>query len=110
MTTARFAATALLALALFSGAVAAPDDTRLPVPDAVARAPAVAALRKEIAADLKSKDADVKRKLARTLLDRAADAKSDAVNRYVLLDQVIIKMTRYNNCIDSVPIFLHKIP
>jgi peptidyl-prolyl cis-trans isomerase B (cyclophilin B) len=84
---ARLAVVVLVAVAALRGALAAPDDARLPVPDAAARAPVAAQIRKDNAADLKSKDVEVKRKLAHTFLDRAADAKADAVQRYVLFEQ-----------------------
>src|SRR6187455_2952392 len=78
---------AVLALAVLRASAGPPQDARAPVPDAAARAPIAAALRKEFRDDLKSKDAGVKRKLVRTLLDRAAVLKDDPLTRYVLLDE-----------------------
>ena len=57
------------------------------MPDATARATAVAALKKEFREEFRSKDPAVLRTLAGTLLDRSAAAEGDPVARYVLLEQ-----------------------
>ncbi len=67
----------------------AADETRAPIPDTGARGTAVSELRKEFRDKLDSKDAEVRRTLARTLIDRAMEAGADPVRRYVLLDQAI---------------------
>jgi len=85
-TRTRVAGVLLLAVAAFVGAAEEPADSRLPVPDAAARGPVAAELKKELGDKLKSKDAEAKRTLARSLLDRAAASDADAVKRYVLLD------------------------
>jgi len=76
----------VLALVL-SAALSAFADDRAPIPDRGARTGVVAALKKEFRAEFRSKDADVKRTLARKLLERAAGAKDDVARRYVLLEQ-----------------------
>ena len=78
---------AVLLVAAAAGTRADGDDARLPVPDPAARATAVAELKKELGDKLRSKDADVKRKLAQSLLDRPGAAAGDPVQRYVLLEQ-----------------------
>ncbi len=64
-------------------------ESRGAVPDPAARANAATELRKEQRAGFESKDPEVRRALARTLLERADGAETDALHRYVLLDQAV---------------------
>jgi len=84
--TSRLAACALLLVLAMTGGAEEAADGRAPVPDASARTPVVAELRKEYADKLKAKDADAKKAFARALLDRAAAPEPDAVKRYVLFE------------------------
>jgi cyclophilin family peptidyl-prolyl cis-trans isomerase len=79
----------LLAVAALPGAWAGADETRAPVPDTGARANAVSELRKELRDKLESKDPEIRRTLARTLIERAKTSETDPVKRYVLLDQAL---------------------
>jgi cyclophilin family peptidyl-prolyl cis-trans isomerase len=76
-------------VATFATPRATPDEARVPVPEPAARTPVVAELRKELKDELKSKDPEVRRKLARRLLERAASTKDDAVRAFVLLEQAL---------------------
>jgi peptidyl-prolyl cis-trans isomerase B (cyclophilin B) len=69
------------ALALAGSVASAAEDPRVPVPEPGARSAAAAQLKKEFKTEFGAKDADTRRKLARTLLDRAA-ADGDAATRY----------------------------
>jgi peptidyl-prolyl cis-trans isomerase B (cyclophilin B) len=80
----------LTSLGLLLAATALAQDARLPVPEAAARAPLVAQVKKEWKDDLAAKDPDVRRKAARAMLERAGDAKTDAAMRYVLLEQAAV--------------------
>jgi cyclophilin family peptidyl-prolyl cis-trans isomerase len=62
-------------------------DDRLPVPDAAARTAAVAEVRKELHEELKSKDPEARRALARNLLERAKSPAGAATHRYALFDE-----------------------
>jgi cyclophilin family peptidyl-prolyl cis-trans isomerase len=85
-TTTRVACFLVLLVAASPGVGDGPADARLPVPDAAARGPVAAELKKELGDKLKTKDLESKRSLARTLIERAAAPDADAVKRYVLLD------------------------
>ncbi len=84
---AGLAVAALLLACALPVVLAADEDARSPVPDPAVRAPAVAELRRELREELKSKDPEAKRALARKLIERARAAEVDAVKRYVLLDE-----------------------
>ena len=80
----------LLVLAALAGTFAAADEGPAPVPDPAARANAATELKKEHRTGYESKDVEVRRALARTFLERAQATETDAVHRYVLLDQAVV--------------------
>jgi peptidyl-prolyl cis-trans isomerase B (cyclophilin B) len=80
----------VLGLLLLVGTLAGADDTRAPVPDTALRGAAVSELRKEFHAQFDAKDVEVRKKLARTMIDRARSSESDPATRYALLDQSIL--------------------
>ena len=80
----------VLWLLLLVGGLARADDTRAPVPDTAVRGAAVSELRKEYHDKLDAKDVEVRRKLARTLIDRAREPEPAPAERYVLLEQSIL--------------------
>ncbi len=79
------AAVALLVALSVAGPTSAAEE-RAPVPEKDARAPALASCNKEFRTELKSKDPEVKKSLATTLLDRAA-GDEDLARRYVYIEQ-----------------------
>src|SRR5690606_30437089 len=79
----------LLLLAVLPGSRAVADEGRAAVPDPAARANAIAELKKQHRVAYESKDPEVRRALARTLIDGAGASEGDAVRRYVLLDQAL---------------------
>jgi hypothetical protein len=85
----RLACGVLLLVAALPGALAQADEGRAAIPDPAARANAGTELKKEHRTGYESKDPEVRRTLARTLLERANAAEVDAVHRYVLLDQAV---------------------
>ena len=76
----------LVALLALSRAGARSEGDRLPIPDAAARATALTDLRKEFADKLKSRDPEVRRALARALLERSLAYGDDPIRRFVCLD------------------------
>ncbi len=85
----RLAGVFLLLFAGVRGWPAHGDEGPASIPEPAARANATTELKKEHRAGYESKDAEVRRALARTLLERAQASEGDAVRRYVLLDQAI---------------------
>ena len=85
----RRAATGLWLLVLVGG-LARADDARAPVPDTAARGAALSEVRKEYHDKLDAKDVEVRRKLARALIERAREPEASPARRYVLLEQSIL--------------------
>jgi peptidyl-prolyl cis-trans isomerase B (cyclophilin B) len=83
-------AAVVLWLLLAAGGLARADDARAPVPDSAARGAAASDVRKEYHDRLDAKDVEVRRKLARTLLDRSREAEAAPARRYVLLEQSLL--------------------
>lgn len=79
----------LIVMTTLAGTVAHADESRAAVPDAGARSAAVSELRKELHDKLDSKDAAIRRALAKTLMERAQASAGEPVKRFVLLDQVV---------------------